>query len=276
MNNSPIGIFDSGFGGLTVARSIREHLPAESLIYFGDTQRCPYGPRSLEEVRVFVRQICTWLSKQDVKLIVIACNTATAAGLTIAQREFDVPVIGVIEPGARAAVRTTCKRRVGILATQATVKSNAYTNAIHSLDAGVAVTSNAAPRFVELVEDGLRKANAQQYIQEAFDEIADAYLNPLQEANIDTLVLGCTHFPILSEQIQNKVGNKITLISSAQETAKDVSEILAYRNHLCAKEHQANYKFATTERNLDEFKNLGELIFDAPVDDLVHVEIEDL
>ncbi len=276
MNNSPIGIFDSGFGGLTVARAIRERLPHESLIYFGDTKRCPYGPRSLEEVCTFTKQICTWLSKQNVKLIVIACNTATAAGLAMAQREFNIPIIGVIEPGARAAVRTTRNRKVGVLATQGTVDSGAYTQAIHALDAGAEVVSSAAAKFVDIVEDGLRKEDASEYMQSAFNEVEESYLAPIKKAQVDTVVLGCTHFPILSGTIQDSLGSNVTLVSSAAETAKDVAETLAYRNHLCAQDHKPRYKFATTEEDLEEFKNLGQLIFDAPVDDLVFVEIEDL
>jgi glutamate racemase len=276
MNNSPIGIFDSGFGGLTVARAIRERLPHESLIYFGDTKRCPYGPRSLEEVCTFTKQICTWLSKQNVKLIVIACNTATAAGLAMAQREFNIPIIGVIEPGARAAVRTTRNRKVGVLATQGTVNSGAYTQAIHALDAGAEVVSSAAAKFVDIVEDGLRKEDASEYMQSAFSEVAESYLAPIKKAQVDTVVLGCTHFPILSGAIRKSLGSNVTLVSSAAETAKDVAETLAYRNHLCAQDHKPRYKFATTEEDLEEFKNLGQLIFDAPVDDLAFVEIEDL
>ena len=276
MNNSPIGIFDSGFGGLTVARAIRERLPHESLIYFGDTKRCPYGPRSLEEVCTFTKQICTWLSKQNVKLIVIACNTATAAGLAMAQREFNIPIIGVIEPGARAAVRTTRNRKVGVLATQGTVNSGAYTQAIHALDAGAEVVSSAAAKFVDIVEDGLRKEDASEYMQSAFSEVTESYLAPIKKAQVDTVVLGCTHFPILSGAIRKSLGSNVTLVSSAAETAKDVAETLAYRNHLCAQDHKPRYKFATTEEDLEEFKNLGQLIFDAPVDDLAFVEIEDL
>ena len=276
MNNSPIGIFDSGFGGLTVAREIRKQLPHESLIYFGDAKRCPYGPRSLAEVQVFVKQICNWLSKQDVKLIVIACNTATAAGLEQAQKEFDVPVIGVIEPGARAAVRTTRKRKVGVVATQGTINSCQYANAIHALDAGVEVISAAAPEFVDIAEVGLRKDNRRLYMRDAFDKVAPKYLDQIKNAQVDTLVLGCTHFPILSDFIQEEVGSGVKLISSAQETAKDVAEILKYRNHLCESTHKARYKFACTDENLEGFKNMGQIIFDGPVNDLVFVKVEDL
>ncbi len=276
MNNSPIGIFDSGFGGLTVARAIREYLPHESLIYFGDTKRCPYGPRSLDEVRIFTRQICTWLSKQDVKLIVIACNTATAAGLAMVQKEFDIPIIGVIEPGARAAVRTTRNRKIGVLATQGTVDSNAYVQAIHTLDAGIDIVQSAATKFVDIVEDGLRKEDHLSYIQSAFDKVADIYLSKIKNAHVDTLVLGCTHFPILSDAIKYELGESVALVSSAAETAKDVAETLSYRNHLCAEDNKPRHKFATTEENLEDFQKNGQLIFNAPVDDLVFVRIEDL
>ena len=153
MNNAPIGIFDSGFGGLTVARSIRERLPHEDLIFFGDEARCPYGTRDLREVRKFVRQFCSWFTEREVKMIVIACNTATAAGLHLAQEEFDVPVLGVIEPGARGAVRSTRNRRVGVIATQATVESGAYAAQIRALDAGVTVYSSPCPAFVQRSEE---------------------------------------------------------------------------------------------------------------------------
>ena len=159
-DNAPIGVFDSGFGGLTVAREIAKALPEESIIYVGDSARCPYGPRSLSEVDGFVQQIGSWLVQRGVKLIVIACNTATAAGLAHAQQTFPVPVIGVVEPGARAAAHATRNKRVGVIATKATVESDAYTKAIRHLDAGITVFSTATPRFVEIAEQGIRMAEA--------------------------------------------------------------------------------------------------------------------
>ena len=157
-DNRPIGVFDSGFGGLTVAREIIKLLPEENIIYFGDTANCPYGPREPEEVRSFVLNICSWLISQNVKMIVIACNTATAAGLEAAQKAFDVPIIGVVEPGARAAARATHNRRVGVIATQGTVDSGVYTRAIRNIDAGITVFSTATPRFVEIAELGIQMA----------------------------------------------------------------------------------------------------------------------
>ena len=286
MNNKPIGIFDSGFGGLTVARAIHERLPQESLIFFGDTERCPYGTRDLREVRGFVRQICTWLSKKDVKMIVIACNTATAAGLALAQMEFDVPVVGVVEPGARGAVRMTRNRKVGVIATQATVDSAIYADTIRTLDAGVTVYSSAAPRFVEIVEDGLRKSNSpierltaeasDVYLRPAFQEIARDYLDPIKKAGVDTLVLGCTHYPVLEPLIQQAVGENVSIISSSDETAKEVVETLTYRGHLCDGSIPSHNSFNTTGRDLDEFRQIGGHIFGEPIEDLSYVDIDTL
>lgn len=286
MNNAPIGIFDSGFGGLTVARAIHERLPQESLVFFGDTARCPYGPRDLREVRGFVRQICTWLSKHDVKLIVIACNTATAAGLALAQMEFDVPVIGVVEPGARGAVRMTRNRRVGVIATQATVDSGIYPDTIRNLDAGVTTFSTATPRFVEIVEDGIRRSNSpierltaeasDVYLRPAFQTIARDYLDPIKKAGVDTLVLGCTHYPVLAPLIQQAVGENVSIISSSEETAKEVIETLTYRGHLADGSLEQHSSFYTTGEDLDDFRNIGGHIFGYPIDDLSYVDIEDL
>ena len=286
MNNAPIGIFDSGFGGLTVARAIHERLPQESLVFFGDTARCPYGPRDLREVRGFVRQICTWLSKHDVKLIVIACNTATAAGLALAQMEFDVPVIGVVEPGARGAVRMTRNRRVGVIATQATVDSGIYPDTIRNLDAGVTTFSTATPRFVEIVEDGIRRSNSpierltaeasDVYLRPAFQTIARDYLDRIKKAGVDTLVLGCTHYPVLAPLIQQAVGENVSIISSSEETAKEVVETLTYRGHLADGSLEQHSSFYTTGEDLDDFRNIGGHIFGYPIDDLSYVDIKDL
>lgn len=283
MNNAPIGIFDSGFGGLTVARAIHERLPKESLVFFGDTARCPYGPRELDEVRGFVREICSWLVTQNVKILVIACNTATAAGLALAQMEFDVPVVGVVEPGARGAVRMTRNRRVGVIATKATVNSGVYSDTIRNLDAGVTVFSTATPRFVEIVEDGIRKSNSpierltaeasDVYLRPAFQEIARDYLDPIKKANVDTLVLGCTHYPVLAPLIQQAVGENVSLISSSEETAKEVVETLTYRDHLADGSQPAHNVFFTTGEDLDDFRQIGGHIFGEPIDELEYVDV---
>ena len=286
MNNAPIGIFDSGFGGLTVARAIHERLPQESLIFFGDTARCPYGPRDLREVRGFVHQIGTWLSKHDVKLIIIACNTATAAGLALAQMEFDVPVIGVVEPGARGAVRMTRNRRVGVIATQATIDSGIYPDTIRNLDAGVTAFSSATPLFVEIVEDGIRRSNSpierltaeasDVYLRPAFQSIARDYLDPIKKAGVDTLVLGCTHYPVLAPLIQQAVGENVSIISSSEETAKEVVETLSYRGHLADGSIPQHSSFYTTGEDLDDFRTIGGHIFGQPIEDLTYVGVNEL
>ncbi|HET6498167.1 MAG TPA: glutamate racemase, partial [Coriobacteriia bacterium] len=212
MEHLPIGVFDSGLGGLTVAHEVSRVLPYDRIVYLGDTARCPYGPRDLAEVRRFVLEIGTWLERVPVKLIVIACNTATAAGLALAQETFGVPVIGVVEPGARAAVRATVNRNVGVIGTVGTIESGAYSRAVRALDAGVTVFSVATPKFVDVVEAGLRMGpgpveqwaaeSADVFIRPSFFEMARGYLEPLKRSGIDTLVLGCTHFPLLKAAIQ--------------------------------------------------------------------------
>jgi glutamate racemase len=261
-------------------------LPQESIIYFGDTLRCPYGPRSLAEVESFALQISNWLVKRRVKLIVIACNSATAAGLEAVQRSCNVPVIGVIEPGARAAVQATTARRVGVIGTVATIDSGAYSRAIRALDAGITVFSAATPRFVEIVEQGLRldrspiedimAQTASIYIRPAFAEIARDYLNPVKRCQVDTLVLGCTHYPLLTPLIRSVMGPDIKIISSAEETARDVAETLKRRGQLAPAENAAHYSFATTALEPEDFATLGGAIFSRPITDLTTVTIQQL
>ncbi len=281
---APIGIFDSGFGGMTVARAIAKALPHESIIYVGDSARCPYGPRKLSEVDGFVQQIGGWLVDQGVKMLVIACNTATAAGLVHAQQTFPVPVIGVVEPGARAAAQTTKNKRVGVIATKATVESNAYTDAIRHIDAGITVFSTATPRFVEIAEQGIRMAEgpiedytslaSKVYVRPAFQEIAREYLEPLRRCDIDTLVLGCTHFPLLKALIGSVVGRDVTLISSAAEAAKDVAEILTRQGTLAADDQLPTYEFFTTGENTEEFKSFGSRAFRQPIEHVTSISFD--
>lgn len=275
-DNRPIGVFDSGYGGLTVARALQKRLPEESILYFGDSARCPYGPRDQAEVDGFVQQICTWLVGRDVKMIVIACNTATAAGLAHAQENFSVPVVGVVEPGARAAAHTTLNRRVGVIATKGTVDSNAYSDAIRHIDAGITVFSTATPRFVEIAEMGLKLSDGpiedymadttKVYIRPEFEDIARQYLEPLRRCDIDTLVLGCTHFPLLKALIGGVVGRDVTLISSAQEAAHDVAHILSRRGALASEEHEPSYDFYTTGEDVEEFRSFGARVFRTDID----------
>ncbi len=280
---APIGVFDSGFGGLTVAREIAKALPQESLIYVGDSARCPYGPRDLSEVDGFVQQIGAWLVAQDVKMIVIACNTATAAGLAHAQRTFPVPIIGVVEPGARAAVHATRNRRVGVIATKGTIDSGAYAKAIRHIDAGITVFSTATPRFVEIAERGIRMAEgpvedytslaSKVYIRPAFQEIAKEYLEPLRRCEIDTLVLGCTHYPLLKALIGAVVGRDVTLISSAKEAARDVREILDRKRALAPEGTVPVRRFYTTGNDIDEFRSFGGRVFRQPLESVEHLDL---
>lgn len=280
---APIGVFDSGFGGLTVAREIAKALPQESLIYVGDSARCPYGPRDLSEVDGFVQQIGAWLVAQGVKMIVIACNTATAAGLAHAQRTFPVPVIGVVEPGARAAVHATRNRRVGVIATKGTIDSGAYAKAIRHIDAGITVFSTATPRFVEIAERGIRMAEgpvedytslaSKVYIRPAFQEIAKEYLEPLRRCEIDTLVLGCTHYPLLKALIGAVVGRDVTLISSAKEAARDVREILDRKRALAPEGTVSLRRFYTTGNDIDEFRSFGGRVFRQPLESVEHLDL---
>jgi len=286
MEHLPIGIFDSGLGGLTVAREITRVLPQERIVYLGDTARCPYGPRDLGEVRRFVLEIGTWLEQVPVKLMVIACNTATAAGLTLAQEAFDVPVIGVVEPGARAAVRATVNRSVGVIGTVGTIESGAYSRAVRALDAGVTVFSVATPKFVDVVEAGLRMGpgafeewvaeSADVFIRPSFYEMARGYLEPLKRSGIDTLVLGCTHFPLLRAAIQQVVGPKVRLISSAEETAREVAETLESRGHLSLARGEREPNRYVTTGDPAEFARLGSRVLRQPIETAEHVGVHEL
>lgn len=216
--DAPIGVFDSGAGGLTVARAITDQLPDESLVYVGDTAHGPYGPLPIAEVRRHALAVADSLVDRGVKLLVIACNTASAAMLRDARERYPVPVVEVIQPAARRAAATTRSGRVGVIATRATVASRAYDDAF-AVASGVELTSVACPKFVEFVERGI--TSGRQVLG-----LAEAYLAPIRDADVDTLVLGCTHYPLLSGVVQLSVGDSVTLVSSAEETAKDVLRVL--------------------------------------------------
>jgi glutamate racemase len=220
VNRRPIGVFDSGIGGLTVVRELMRQMPHESLVYFGDTARVPYGNKSPETVRRFSREILEFLMSRDVKLVVVACNTATAHALEDLRRIATVKVEGVIEPGARAAVAASRTGRIGVIGTAGTVASGAYTRAIEAARARVEVTAQACPLFVPLVEEGWLDHAATRLI-------AEEYLGPLRAHDIDTLVLGCTHYPLLKPLLSSLLGPAIALIDSAEQTAAAVSRELA-------------------------------------------------
>lgn len=218
-NNAPIGVFDSGVGGLTVAREIMRQIPDERIIYFGDTARLPYGTKSQETIIRFARQIVNFLKTKNVKAIVVACNTASAYALETIEREVDIPIIGVVKPGARTAAASTQNKRIGVIATEGTIGSGMYTRFIHEIDPDVAVFGKACPLFVPLVEEGM----LHDFVTE---EIANRYLAELKAQKIDTLILGCTHYPLLRSLLGKCMGENVSLVNPAYETAVSLRELL--------------------------------------------------
>ncbi|MCR5791669.1 MAG: glutamate racemase [Lachnospiraceae bacterium] len=218
--NAPIGVFDSGVGGLTVVKEIMQQMPGENIVYFGDTARVPYGSKSKDTIIKFSRQITNFLKTKNVKAIVIACNTASAMALDVIEKEVDMPVIGVVKPGARMAVEATKNGKIGVIGTEGTINSGMYLQFIHSMeDSNLQIFTKACPLFVPLVEEGL-------LFDSVTEEIAGRYFSELKAYDIDTLVLGCTHYPLLRHTIQKVIGEKVTLINPAYETAKELRKTL--------------------------------------------------
>lgn len=253
VTDAPIGIFDSGVGGLTVTRAIIDQLPAESILYVGDTAHSPYGPKPLAEVRGYALNVMDGLVAQGVKLLVIACNTASSAMLRDARERYTeghgIPVVEVIQPAARAAVRKTRNQRVGVIGTVGTIKSRAYEDAFAAATE-LQIFTQACPRFVEFVEAGVTSG------AELFD-VAEEYLKPLKDAKIDTLVLGCTHYPLLSGAIQYVMGRDVTLVSSAEETAYDVYRKLVKHGLQRQSTDAPRYVFEATGGSQSEFLTLA-------------------
>lgn len=219
-HNNPIGVFDSGVGGLTVAREIMRQLPNERIVYFGDTARVPYGSKSKETVTRFSRQIVHFLETQDVKAIVVACNTASAYALEELEKEVNIPMIGVVRPGTRAALEATVNKKIGVIGTEATINSGIYSRYIQESDRDVTIIGKACPLFVPLVEEGL-------WEDPVTDEIARRYLAELVDSGIDTLILGCTHYPMLRSTVGKIVGQQVALVNPAYETARELKALLA-------------------------------------------------
>lgn len=224
-NNSPIGVFDSGVGGLTVAREIMSEIPTEKIIYFGDTARVPYGSKSKDTVTKYTRQIIRFLMTHNVKALVIACNTMSANALEEIEKEIDVPIIGVVKPGARVAARVTVNKKIGVIATDGTINSGMYERFLSNIDPNLTVYGKACPLFCPLVEEEMLD-------DPVTDEMARRYLKELLEKDIDTLIMGCTHYPLLTPAIGKITGDKVTLVNPAHETALGLKEMLAERNLL--------------------------------------------
>ena len=222
----PIGVFDSGIGGLTVMHAVMEQLPHESLIYFGDTARVPYGPKSRDTVTRFAIENIDLLTGYGVKAVVVACNTATARALPVLRQRFDLPIVGVVGPGARAGAAATRSGHIGVIGTHGTVESGAYETSLKSIRSDLVVVSRACPLFVPLAEEGMIDHPATRLI-------ASDYLGPFTEDGVDTLILGCTHYPLLKGVISKVVGESVTLIDSAEETARETAELLDARDLAC-------------------------------------------
>ena len=248
--SQPIGVFDSGIGGLTVVRALMHHLPHENIVYFGDTARVPYGPKSAQVVREYAAQDTDVLLEHGVKLIVVACNTVSAVALDVVQKRAKIPVVGVIQPGAEAAARATKRMRIGVIGTVGTITSRAYEHAIRQIDASVRVVGQACPLFVPLAEEGWTEHKATELI-------AKEYLFPLTLEKIDTLVLGCTHYPLLRELINRVLHGNVTLIDSGEAAAAAVKAVLQEHNLLNPSVMKPNLKFNVSDIP-QKFSEVGE------------------
>ncbi|MDD4895068.1 MAG: glutamate racemase [Candidatus Omnitrophica bacterium] len=253
----PIGVFDSGVGGLTVVKELIRQLPGENIVYFGDTARVPYGIKSKETVIRFSIENILFLLEQDVKLICVACNTVSSVALPIIKSHFRVPIVGVITPGVREAVYATQNKRIGVIGTRGTVKSNAYEKQIKQLDPSMKVVSVACPLFVPFAEEGLLEGGEVL-------SIARKYLKPLNKFGVDTVILGCTHYPLLKPVIKKVLGKDVTLIDSAKQVAIEVKRILATEGLLNTDRKKASHKFYVSD-NPEWFTGLAARFLGAPV-----------
>jgi glutamate racemase len=268
MDARPIGVFDSGAGGLTVLHECLVTMPHEDFVYLGDGARLPYGPRPLPEIRRFAAEIAGYLERQGVKLVLAACNSATAAALPDLQRALSVPVVGVIHPEAYAAVRATRNRRVGLLATEATVASGRYEELIRTLDAGVQVVPVPCPRLVPLIE-GPDPFGADTVA--AVREVAE----PLRQAGVDTVVLGCTHYPLIRPIFQRVFGRDITLVFSADETAHEVADTLTRKGIENDPSREGSYRFLTTG-DTEAFRAMGSRFLQLPIGEVERIAVAEL
>ena len=267
IKDAPIGVFDSGVGGLTVAREIMRNLPYEKIVYFGDTARVPYGSKSKETIIRYSRQIVRFLKTQEVKAIVVACNTASALALETISKETDLPMIGVVEPGAKVAVETTRNKKIGLIGTRATVKSGLYQRVIQKEDPQIQVIRQPCPLFVPLVEEGWLK-------DEITLEVAKRYLDPLLAQDIDTLILGCTHYPLLRSLLKGLVGDQVTLVNPAYETALALGRMLEDKGILReGKEEEFPYRFFVSdeEEHFQQFAN-SILPYDVKTTEQIRIE----
>jgi glutamate racemase len=267
MDPRPIGVFDSGTGGLTVLHECLVTMPHEDFVYLGDHARLPYGPRPLDEIRGFALEIGRYLEPQ-VKLVLVACNAATSAALPQLQEKLSVPVVGVIQPEAHTAVQATRNRKIGLLATQATVDGGRYAEFVHALDAGAEFVALPCPRLVPLIE------GEDPFGAETTEAVRE-YAAPLKRAGVDTVILGCTHYPLIRPIFQRVFGRGVTLVFSAEETAREVAETLARKGIENAEEREGGYRFLTTGEQ-EAFRALGQRFLQLPIAEVEHVELAEL
>ena len=269
-NKLPIGVFDSGVGGLTVVREIMRQIPNERIVYFGDTARVPYGSKSRETVTKYSRQILRFLKAQGVKAIVVACNTASAYALEQLEEETDLPMLGVVKPGAKTAVQATHNGKIGVIATEGTIGSEIYTRYIEQLNRGMEVLGKACPLFVPLVEEGLLE-------DPVTDEIAQRYLGSLKDSGIDTLILGCTHYPLIRSTVKRVMGEGVTLVNPAYETARELKELLDQKQLLCEKRPSLEtnqYQFYVSD-GAEKFQHFANSIFKYGILSAKQINIEE-
>lgn len=264
--DNPIGVFDSGIGGLTVARELFRLLPQEPVLYFGDTARVPYGPKSRTTVQRYSREAAAFLLSRNVKLVVIACNTATAHALETLQDELPVPVVGVIEPGARTAARASSTGRIGVIGTAGTIASGAYDYAVRRLVPHARVYAQPCPLFVPLIEEGWTDRPATRLVVEE-------YMRPLKEVDIDVLILGCTHYPLLSNVLHDVLGDSVRLVDSGHETALEVQHVLRERNLLRSGGEPPEHEFIASDSPM-RFREIGRRFLGGKILDVDRVDVE--
>lgn len=266
--NAPIGVFDSGIGGLTVAREIIRQMPNERMVYFGDTARLPYGSKSQDTVIRYSRQIIRFLKTQNVKAIVIACNTATACALEAVKEDLDIPIIGVINAGVRTAVNSTRNGKIGVIGTAATIRSDVYTKELKKLRADLEIIGKPCPLFVPLVEEGL-------WHDTVTDEIASRYLSCLKGKYIDTLVMGCTHYPLLRSTFKRVMGEEVTLVNPAYETAVELKALLEEKGLSCTENPgEDQYHFFVSDQ-AENFTNFATAILPNEIQETKQINIEE-
>lgn len=263
----PIGVFDSGLGGLTVVKQLFAQMPYESIIYFGDTARVPYGSKSVSTVQKFSLQIAQFLQEKGIKMIIIACNTASSVALDLLKEAIDLPIVGVIEPGVRAALSVSNRKRIGIIGTTVTVATGKYERMLKEMDPDVQVHSVPCPLFVPLVEEGWASSSVTE-------EVARIYLKPLIDSNIDTLILGCTHYPLIKSVLQKVLGSDIKIVDTAIETAVDVRRVLIEQGLLKMSPTPPSHRFFVTDFP-QKFEEIADRFLGYPLPNVEHVSLGD-